>query len=126
MERLGTSDYRRAPKPVRRALGERMVEVLRSADGVGVRDVSDERFNGFRCQFDLRNTSTLERDRQATASSSRNNGFNGRNVNFETGEPDSNGNPVRHSTFAATVLELVGVDPEPYLPSVTPLAALHA
>ena len=55
-----------------------------------------------------------------------NNDFGGRNVNFATGDPDNDGNPIRHSTLAATVLELVGVDPEPYLPSVTPLAALHA
>jgi hypothetical protein len=52
--------------------------------------------------------------------------FHGRNVDFDTGDPDPDGAPIRHGTFAAGVLEMVGVDPEPYLPGVTPLAALRA
>ena len=47
--------------------------------------------------------------------------FGGRNVDLETGELDGGGAPLRHGNFAAGVLEEVGVDPEPYLGSNTPL-----
>lgn len=47
--------------------------------------------------------------------------FGGRTVNLQTGQVDGGGTPLRHGNFAAGVLEQVGVDPEPYLGSVTPL-----
>jgi len=47
--------------------------------------------------------------------------FGGRNVDLATGAVTADGAPLRHSNFAAGVLEQVGVDPEPYLGSVTPL-----
>ncbi len=51
--------------------------------------------------------------------------FGGRNVDLETGTiDDDNGSPLRHGNFAAGLLERVGVDPQTYLGSVTPLRGL--
>jgi hypothetical protein len=47
--------------------------------------------------------------------------FASKNVNLATGEIDPDGMPLRHSTFAAGILEAVGVDPEAWLPAVTPI-----
>jgi uncharacterized protein (DUF1501 family) len=52
-------------------------------------------------------------------------GLGGRNVDLQTGAPDAEGTPLRHTNFAAGVLDLVGVDSELYLPTATPLTALR-
>ncbi len=47
--------------------------------------------------------------------------FSAKNVNLATGEVDPDGMPLRHGSLAAGILTLVGVDPDPWLPAVTPL-----
>ena len=47
--------------------------------------------------------------------------FGARNVNLATGEVDPDGMPLRHGSLAAGILSLVGVDPEQWLPSTSPV-----
>jgi hypothetical protein len=50
------------------------------------------------------------------------NTFAAENVDLTTGEIDNTGTPLRHSSLAAGVLQLVGVNPAPWLPNVSALA----
>lgn len=48
----------------------------------------------------------------------------GRTVDLATGEPDDGGTALQYGNFAAGILALAGVDPEPYLPNSEPFHAL--
>lgn len=52
--------------------------------------------------------------------------LNARKVNLVSGAADDAGLPLRYDNFAAGVLKLVGVDPQEWLPDVTPMQGFIA
>lgn len=54
------------------------------------------------------------------------NKLNGRNVNLANGTLQDDGKPLRYDNFAAGVLKLVGIEPDGWLPGVTPMGGFRA
>jgi uncharacterized protein (DUF1501 family) len=49
---------------------------------------------------------------------------NAENAELSTGTPSPAGSQIQGANLAAGILELVGIDPDPHFPGVTPLRAL--